>query len=72
MKVVAFNGSPRQGANTAILLGYVLSEMEKEGIETELVQLGGENIHPCRACRKCSTRKNREQNRQSRDGVTSR
>lgn len=59
MKVVAFNGSPRQGANTARLLGHVLGEMEKEGIETELVQLGGENIRPCRACRKCSTRKNR-------------
>ncbi len=59
MKVVAFNGSPRHGANTAILLGYVLSEMEREGIETELVQLGGENIHPRRACRKCSTRKDR-------------
>ncbi len=59
MKVVAFNGSPRRGANTATLLGYVLGEIKKEGIETELVQLGGENIHPCLACRKCSTRKNR-------------
>ncbi len=59
MKVVAFNGSPRRGANTATLLAYVLSEVEKEGIATELVQLGGENIHPCLACRKCSTRKNR-------------
>jgi len=59
MKVVAFNGSPRRGANTARLLGYVLGEMEKEGIETELVQLGGEDIRPCRACRKCSKRKNR-------------
>ncbi len=59
MKVVAFNGSPRPGANTAILLGHVLGEIEKEGIQTELVQLGGENIHPCLACRKCSTRKNR-------------
>jgi multimeric flavodoxin WrbA len=37
MKVVAFNGSARRGANTAILLGYVLGELEKEGIETELV-----------------------------------
>ncbi len=59
MRVVAFNGSPRRGANTATLLGYVLGEIEKEGIETELVQLGGENIRPCLACRKCSTRKNR-------------
>jgi multimeric flavodoxin WrbA len=59
MKVVAFNGSPRRGANTAILLGHVLGELEKQGIETELVQLGGSGIRPCLACRKCSTRKNR-------------
>jgi multimeric flavodoxin WrbA len=36
MKVVAFNGSARRGGNTAILLGYTLAELEKEGIETEL------------------------------------
>ena len=59
MKVVAFNGSARRGGNTAILLGYTLSELKKEGIETELVELGGAEIHGCRACRKCSVRKNR-------------
>ncbi len=59
MKVIAFNGSARKGANTAILLGYVLRELEKEGIETELVELSGAKIHGCLACRKCSTRKDR-------------
>jgi len=59
MKVVAFNGSARRGANTAILLGHVLGELQKEGIETELVELGGTDIHGCLACRKCSVRKNR-------------
>ena len=59
MKVVAFNGSARRGGNTAILLGYTLAELEKEGIETELVELGGAEIHACRACRQCSARKNR-------------
>jgi len=44
-KVVAFNGSARKGANTAILLGYVLRELEKEGIETELIELSGMKIH---------------------------
>jgi len=33
-KVVALNGSARKGGNTAILLRYVLKELEKEGIET--------------------------------------
>jgi multimeric flavodoxin WrbA len=59
MKVVAFNGSARKGGNTAILLGHVLGELAGEGIETELVELGGAKIHGCLACRKCSTRKDR-------------
>jgi multimeric flavodoxin WrbA len=59
IKVVAFNGSARKGANTAILLGYVLKELEKEGIETELIELSGMKIHGCLACRKCSARKDR-------------
>jgi multimeric flavodoxin WrbA len=57
-KVVAFNGSARKGGNTAILLGYVLKELEKEGIETELIELSGTTIHGCRACQGCSTTKN--------------
>jgi multimeric flavodoxin WrbA len=59
MKVVAFNGSARKSGNTAILLGHVLGELEKEGIETELVELSGARIHGCLACRTCSARKDR-------------
>jgi multimeric flavodoxin WrbA len=44
MKVVAFNGSSREKGNTAILLNLVLDELEKEGIETELVSLAGKAI----------------------------
>jgi multimeric flavodoxin WrbA len=58
-KVVAFNGSARKGGNTAILLGYVLKELEKEGIETELIEMSGAKIHGCLACRKCSANKDR-------------
>jgi multimeric flavodoxin WrbA len=57
IKVVAFNGSARKGGNTAILLGYVLKELEKEGIETELIEMSGAKIHGCLACRKCSAKK---------------
>jgi multimeric flavodoxin WrbA len=59
MKVIAFNGSARKDGNTAILLRYVLSELEREGIETELVQLSGAKIHGCLACRSCFSRKDR-------------
>ncbi len=53
MKVVAFNGSARKNGNTAILINYVLRELEQEGIETELVQLAGKKIRGCIACMKC-------------------
>jgi multimeric flavodoxin WrbA len=53
MKVVAFNGSARKDGNTADLLKYVLTELENEGCETELVQLAGRKIHGCIACYKC-------------------
>ncbi len=53
MKVVAFNGSPRPEGNTYLLLRMVLGELEKEGIETELVQLGGNKVSGCRACYGC-------------------
>jgi len=59
MKVVAFNGSARKDGNTAILIGYVLKELEKENIETELVQFSGSRIHGCIACMKCFENKDK-------------
>ena len=53
MKVVAFNGSPRKDGNTTLLIHQVFHELEKEGIETELVHLSGTKIHGCIACYKC-------------------
>jgi multimeric flavodoxin WrbA len=53
MKVVAINGSARKDGNTAILIQRVLSVLESEGIETELLQLAGEQIHGCMACGTC-------------------
>lgn len=53
MKVVAFNGSARKDGNTAMLIREVFSELEAEGIETEMVQLAGKTIRGCTACGKC-------------------
>ena len=58
MKVVAFNGSARKDGNTAVLIRRVFKVLEEEGIETELVQLAGEPIRGCNACRTCYTTKN--------------
>ena len=59
MKVVAFNGSPRKEGNTFLAIKTVLGELEKEGITTEIVQLGSSNIKGCRACFKCFEKKDR-------------
>jgi len=53
MKVTAFNCSPRKDGNTAHMLKTVLSVLEENGIETEFVQVGGIDMHTCRACGKC-------------------
>ena len=60
MKVVAFNGSPHKEGNTCILINHVLETLSKEGIETEIVQVGGKNIRGCIACYKCIENKNRQ------------
>jgi multimeric flavodoxin WrbA len=59
MKAIAFNGSARKDGNTAILIKTVFAELEKEGIETELIQLAGTHIHGCIACGQCIKRKDR-------------
>ena len=53
MKAVAFCGSARKNGNTAILVNHVFRELEKEGIETELMQFAGKKIRGCIACYKC-------------------
>ncbi len=53
MKAIAVNGSPRKNGNTYIMLKAVLDELEKRGIETELIQAGGRDIHGCVACGYC-------------------
>lgn len=57
MKVVAFNGSPRRDGNTVIFIRHVFSELEKQGIDTDLVQLSEREIHGCIACYKCMENK---------------
>ncbi len=59
MKVVGFNGSPRKDGNTSILIHKVFHELEKQGIETELVQLSHKKIHGCIACYKCLENKDK-------------
>lgn len=59
MKVVAFNGSPRKGGNTAQLVEVVFQELQQAGIETELVEMAGTHPHGCIACEQCWQRQDR-------------
>jgi len=58
MKVVAFNGSPRKGGNTETLIRTVFEPLEQAGIETELVQVGGQAMRGCTACYTCFKEQN--------------
>lgn len=58
MKVIGINGSSRKDGNTAIIIGKVFDELNKEGIETELIQLADYDIQPCRGCFACKGRGN--------------
>ena len=60
MKVVAFNGSPRKGGNTEILLKKALETIQARGIDTELVHVGGKPVRGCIACMKCRENQNQK------------
>lgn len=59
MKVIAFNGSPKPEGNTYHAIKIVMTELEEQGIETEIIQVGKKNIHGCVACNLCA--KNRDE-----------
>lgn len=58
MKVLAINSSARKDGNTAILINTVFEELNKEGIETEMIQFAGNIIEPCKACWACGGQNN--------------
>jgi len=53
MKVIAFNGSPRKGWNTDILLNEALKGAASQGAETELIHLYSLNYKGCISCFVC-------------------
>jgi len=58
LKVIGINGSARKDGNTAIIMNIVFDELNKQGIETELVQLSDKIIAPCKACFACKGKQN--------------
>ncbi|MBR6503217.1 MAG: flavodoxin family protein [Clostridia bacterium] len=53
MKVLFINGSPRVNGNTAVALAEMEKVFQKNGIETEVFQIGAQEIKGCKACGYC-------------------
>lgn len=53
MKVLFINGSPHPNGNTYIALHEMEKIFDKEGIESEIIQVGNKDIRGCIACRSC-------------------
>lgn len=57
MKVVAFNGSPRENGNTQKAINIVLEELSAREIEVESVRIGGNLLYGCQNCGYCGKAK---------------
>lgn len=53
MKVLMINGSPRADGNTSVALSEIEKIFAKNGIETEIIQVGNKEIRGCISCGYC-------------------
>ncbi len=53
MKVLMINGSPRPKGNTSVALAEIAGQLEKHGIESEIVWIGNKPVRGCIACNTC-------------------
>ncbi len=53
MKVLMLNGSPHKDGNTSIALQEMQQVFDQENVETELIQVGNQDIRGCTACNVC-------------------
>ena len=54
MKALLLNGSPNAKGCTYTALRIVAEELEKNGIEAEIVHVGHKDIHGCISCGRCA------------------
>jgi multimeric flavodoxin WrbA len=58
MKIIAINGSPNKDGNTATALETMAGIFKEDGIDTEILQVGGRQIHGCIGCGYCRSSAN--------------
>ena len=56
MKALLINGSPRQKGNTATALAEVAAQLQKNGIDSEIVWIGNKPVRGCIACGQCAAK----------------
>ena len=54
MKVLLINGSPHEKGCTYTALCEVAGQLQKQGIETELLHIGSGDVRGCAACGGCA------------------
>lgn len=54
MKVLLVNGSPHKEGNTYIALNEMQQVFAAEGVESQILQIGNQDIRGCIACRSCA------------------
>lgn len=57
MKVLMINASPHEKGCTYTALSEIADTLEKEGIESEIINIGKAMKHPCVACMTCAKTK---------------
>jgi len=53
MKVILVNGSPNKNGCTFTGLSIIKEQLEKNGVEAEIIQVGNKPVIGCTACRTC-------------------
>jgi len=55
LKIIAFNGSPRPGGNTEVLIAEALKPLRESGHDITVFNLNGMVFKPCQDCGGCFT-----------------
>ena len=53
MKILLLNGSPRTEGNTNLALNEIAKQLEKNDIETQIMQIGTKSVRGCIVCGRC-------------------
>ena len=54
MNVLILNGSPHPNGNTSVAVSELVKTFDAEGVSTEVVRIGSQDIRGCIACGRCA------------------